>query len=132
MPASTSSLLILVAAVINGIIGFFGGWFGEELSSDLSLNFDNRKSSSLGIKWYNYFWYPFVMYFILIEGFFIASYAFLGYLKLIYGDNFICKPVFLFILIVLDWVIHCSGTIKKLLINSISHQLTKNFLSIII
>ncbi|MCH7927501.1 MAG: hypothetical protein IID03_05885, partial [Candidatus Dadabacteria bacterium] len=38
--------------------------------------FDSRKYTLLGIKWYNYLWYPLVIYLILIEAFFIASYGY--------------------------------------------------------
>lgn len=76
IPESTSTLLILLSILINIIVGYFGGGFGEKLSSNLHSNYDNRKYSLLGIKWYNFLWYPIVMYFILIEGFYIASYAY--------------------------------------------------------
>jgi hypothetical protein len=76
MPESTSTLLIILAVLINLVVGYLAGWFGEKLSSNLFSDFDNRKYSLLGIKWYNFLWYPIVMYFILIEGFYIASYAY--------------------------------------------------------
>ncbi|GJQ61167.1 MAG: hypothetical protein SCALA702_02200 [Melioribacteraceae bacterium] len=76
IPESTSKLLILLSVLVNILVGYFGGGYGEKLSSNLHSNYDNRKYSLLGIKWYNFLWYPIVMYFILIEGFYITSYAY--------------------------------------------------------
>jgi len=76
MPASTPIFMLYVAALLNLIVGYIGGLYGEQLRSNFNFNFESRKFSLLGIKWYHFFWYPFVMYFILIEGFYIFSYGY--------------------------------------------------------
>ncbi len=70
-----SKIMAIVLALINIIAGFIAGNFGNEISKKHMKFFDERKHSILGVKWYHYIWTPFIIYFILIQGFFVSFYV---------------------------------------------------------
>lgn len=72
---TVSKIMAIVLAFVNIITGYIAGGFGNEISNKHNKYFDERKYSILGVKWYHYIWTPFIIYFILIQGFFVAFYV---------------------------------------------------------
>lgn len=72
---TVSKIMAIVLALTNIIIGYIAGGFGNEISNEHIKDFDERKHSILGVKWYHYIWSPFIIYFILIQGFFVSFYV---------------------------------------------------------
>ena len=72
---TVSKIMAIVLALTNIIVGYIAGGFGNESSKELLKSFDERKYSILGVKWYHYIWTPFIIYFILIQGFFVSFYV---------------------------------------------------------
>lgn len=70
-----SKIMAIVLAITNIITGYIAGGLGNEISKEHIKYFDERKYSILGVKWYHYIWTPFIIYFILIQAFFVSFYV---------------------------------------------------------
>lgn len=68
-------------------IAWKSGKQGEIVGQKYASFYDSRKHSLLGIKWYHYLWFPFVLYLIVLQGSFSGFY-FLTWLKALWQSGF--------------------------------------------
>src|SRR3989344_2260415 len=54
----------------------WSGIQGEDIGKAFGEYFDSRRQSLLGIKWFHYFWIPFLVYLVMMQTSFIALYGF--------------------------------------------------------
>jgi len=68
-------------------VAWYAGAQGEIIGQKYSTFFDSRKHTLLGIKCYHYFWFPIVLYLIVLQGAFAGLY-FLTWLKALWKSGF--------------------------------------------
>lgn len=57
-------IIVVVLTVVSPVIGYHWGTIGEEIRRDNAETFDSRKYTILGVKWFNWIWLFFIIWWI--------------------------------------------------------------------